>query len=304
MTDGTYSLRQATELDTEFLEDMLVAAAEWNPSRPALGRERTLADPHLARYIEGWPRPGDIGTVAVDAEHTCIGAAWLRFFDADCPGYGFVSPDVPELAMGVLEPWRARGIGRAMLADVVRRASERGIGRISLSVERANPAQRLYESAGFTAVASGPQSDTMVSKLRSDSLWPEHLDVGAVRFARPTAKYDEVLKFYRDIVGLPVIAQWRDHSGYDGVVFGLPGRSVHMELLQFGDAPRIPEPHPENQLVLYLSGPDALAKARDRFTDHGQVPVAAANPYWTAHGAVLYEDPDGWLVVLVPRAFT
>ncbi|MBX7554110.1 MULTISPECIES: VOC family protein [Streptomyces] len=133
--------------------------------------------------------------------------------------------------------------------------------------------------------------------------WPSHLDVGAVRFARPTAKYDEVLVFYRDVLGLPVLAQWRGHQGYDGVVLGLPGTPVHMELLQHGDPPRIPEPHPENQLVLYLRGPEAVAVATRRLTDFGYSPVPAANPYWPEHSAVLFEDPDGWQVVLAPWVF-
>lgn len=42
------------------------------------------------------------------------------------------------------------------------------------------------------------------------AVWPEHLVVGAVRFARPAARYDEVFAFYRDGLGLPVLAQWRD----------------------------------------------------------------------------------------------
>ncbi|MGW1588245.1 VOC family protein [Streptomyces sp. NPDC002386] len=133
--------------------------------------------------------------------------------------------------------------------------------------------------------------------------WPGHLDVGAVRFARPTAHYDDVVVFYRGVLGLPVLAQWRGHAGYDGIVLGLPGTPVHMELLQHGDPPRIPEPHPENQLVLYLRGPGAVAAAARRLTGHGHSPVPAANPYWTERGAVLFEDPDGWQVVLAPWVF-
>ncbi|MEU9478008.1 VOC family protein [Streptomyces sp. NPDC048191] len=133
--------------------------------------------------------------------------------------------------------------------------------------------------------------------------WPSHLDVGAVRFARPTAKYDDVLAFYRDVLGLPVLAQWRGHQGYDGIVLGLPGTPVHMELLQHGEPPRIPEPHPENQLVLYLRGPEAVAVAARRLADHGHDPVPSANPYWPEHGALAFEDPDGWLVVLAPWVF-
>ncbi|MEJ1202898.1 MULTISPECIES: VOC family protein [unclassified Streptomyces] len=133
--------------------------------------------------------------------------------------------------------------------------------------------------------------------------WPSHLDVGAVRFARPTAKYDEVIVFYRDVLGLPVLAEWRGHRGYDGVVLGLPGTPVHMELLQHGDPPRVPEPDPENQLVLYLRGGEAVAAAARRLAEHGHHPVPPVNPYWKDHGAVLFEDPDGWQVVLAPWVF-
>jgi hypothetical protein len=109
--------------------------------------------------------------------------------------------------------------------------------------------------------------------------------------------------FYRDALGLPILAQWRDHDGYDGVVFGLPGTPVHMELTQHGTPPLIPEPHPENQLVLYLRGSEALRAAVEHLEAHGHRPVTAANPYWPAHGAVLFTDPDGWLVVLAPWIF-
>ncbi|MEE1928468.1 VOC family protein [Streptomyces sp. TRM 70351] len=133
--------------------------------------------------------------------------------------------------------------------------------------------------------------------------WPGHLDAGAVRFARPTARYDAVLHFYRDDLGLPLLGAWRGHAGYDGALFGLPGAPVHLEITQHGSPPRVPEPHPENQLVLYLRGPAAVAAATDRLTARGHTPVAAANPYWPERGAVLFSDPDGWLVVLAPWVF-
>ncbi|MQS08490.1 VOC family protein [Streptomyces sp. IF17] len=132
---------------------------------------------------------------------------------------------------------------------------------------------------------------------------PSHPDIGAVRFARPTAAYDEVLVFYRDALGLPVLAEWRGKRGYDGVVLGLPGTPVQMELLQHGDPPRIPEPHPENQLVLYLRGPEAVITTTRRLADHGHTPVPAANPYWSERGAPVFRDPDGWSVVLAPWVF-
>ncbi|MGC4990514.1 VOC family protein [Nocardia salmonicida] len=134
-------------------------------------------------------------------------------------------------------------------------------------------------------------------------VWAEYLSVGAVRFARPTARLDDVIAFYRDDLGLAVLAQWYDHDGYDGVVFGLPGAGVQLEITQHGAPPVIPPPHPENQLVLYLPGEQALRAVVDRLAGRGHQPVAPANPYWARGGAALFADPDGWLVVLMPQVF-
>ncbi|KAB8194783.1 VOC family protein [Nonomuraea phyllanthi] len=133
--------------------------------------------------------------------------------------------------------------------------------------------------------------------------WPEFLPVGAVRFARPTARFEDCLVFYRDVLELPVIASWRGHDGYDGAVFGLPGTPVHLELTQHGEAPRIPSPSTENQLVLYLSGPDAVAGVVERLSGMGLRPADLDNAYWAARGAVAFADPDGWMVVLAPWVF-
>jgi len=73
--------------------------------------------------------------------------------------------------------------------------------------------------------------------------------------------------------------------------------------LGLGHGLPIPEAHPENQLVLYLRGPEALAAAVARLTSQGHSPVPPANPYREQHGAVLFEDPDGWVVVLAPWVF-
>jgi GNAT superfamily N-acetyltransferase len=130
-----------------------------------------LSDPATAHYIAGWPRATDLGVIAEAGRAGAgiarpAGAAWLRFFPAADPGYGFVAADVPELTIGVAAPWRGRGAGRALLRAVTDRARAAGIARISLSVERENFARALYLSEGFAVTdASDPHSDTMVKDL-------------------------------------------------------------------------------------------------------------------------------------------
>jgi GNAT superfamily N-acetyltransferase len=162
---SSWSIRRATAEDREFLAAMLVEAVNWSPEWKPKSRRRVLSDIRTAHYIAGWPRDTDLGVIA-EAGSQPAGAAWVRFFPADDPGYGFVSPDVPELTIAVAARWRGRGIGRALLRAIAVLAEEAGIRRISLSVERKNFARSLYLSEGYAvADATHPQADTMVKNL-------------------------------------------------------------------------------------------------------------------------------------------
>ena len=119
-----------------------------------------------------------------------------------------------------------------------------------------------------------------------------------VRFARHTDRLDEVVRFYRDGLGLREIGSFRDHDGYDGVFLDLPGTESHLEFTTGGEHDA-PAPHPESLLVLYLGSADAVRQARERV---GATPVEPANPYWAENGVTL-ADPDGFRVVLVPTAW-
>jgi GNAT superfamily N-acetyltransferase len=160
-----YTIRLATADDAGFLRDMLVEAVNWSAQWRPKSREHILAAASTAHYVAGWPRDTDLGVVA-EADGQPVGAAWIRFLPQTDPGYGFVADGVPELTIGVAAAWRGRGVGRALLRALASQARARGIGRISLSVERENHAQRLYLSEGFRIVdSSDAQSDTMIKEL-------------------------------------------------------------------------------------------------------------------------------------------
>ncbi|KAA6210441.1 GNAT family N-acetyltransferase [Streptomyces filamentosus] len=159
-------IRPAGAPDSGLLLRVLLEAYNWNGEERFTAAE-LAADPYAARYLDGWPRPGDFGVVAEDDDGEPVGAAWARTLTADAPGHGFVAPDVPELTIGVLPGHRGRGTGRTLLEALVRAAAARPgpVARLSLSVEDGNPAVRLYVSLGFTAVGRDGGSDTMVLEL-------------------------------------------------------------------------------------------------------------------------------------------
>jgi ribosomal protein S18 acetylase RimI-like enzyme len=162
--NADFAVRPATGDDIELLIAMLIEAVNWEPGRD-LSRERILANPALAHYVTAWPRPGEHGAVACAPDGQPAGACWLRFFTADDPGYGFVAPNVPELSIGVVRRYRGSGVGRTLLREVAEQARDRGTSHISLSVERANVAKRLYVREDFVTVDSGPDADVMIKNL-------------------------------------------------------------------------------------------------------------------------------------------
>jgi catechol 2,3-dioxygenase-like lactoylglutathione lyase family enzyme len=119
-----------------------------------------------------------------------------------------------------------------------------------------------------------------------------------LRVARHSSQLEEVVRFYRDGLGLPEIGRFENHAGYDGVFLAVPGTDAHLEFTSGGQHPP-PAPNPESLLVLYLGSGDAVAAARERVAAE---PVAPANPYWRRHGVTL-SDPDGFYVVLVPTSW-
>lgn len=131
-------------------------------------------------------------------------------------------------------------------------------------------------------------------------VWPAQLRVRQVRVARPTDRLEEVVRFYRDGLGLPEIDRFEGHDGYSGVMLGLPGAGHHLEFTTHVDGSPGAAPSGENLLVLYLGSPSERDLVVNRLRDLGHEPVAAENPFWQRAGAATVEDPDGWRVVLAP----
>jgi catechol 2,3-dioxygenase-like lactoylglutathione lyase family enzyme len=133
------------------------------------------------------------------------------------------------------------------------------------------------------------------------AVWADHLPIVQVRFARPTNSLELVVSFYRECLGLNELYRFENHAGYDGVMLGLPGTRSHLEFTEHADVDATAATK-GNLLVLYVGSPAALLPIEERFAAAGYSPVEAENPYWTTVGAVTFEDPDGWRLVLVPEA--
>ncbi|NUP28073.1 MAG: VOC family protein [Nocardia sp.] len=137
--------------------------------------------------------------------------------------------------------------------------------------------------------------------MTTETDWPANLGVAQVRFARPTDRLDDVIRFYVEGLGLRELHRFDNHAGYDGVMLGLPGTGYHLEFTTHADGSPGDAPTKENLLVLYFESAERMFETVERLGEFGAEPVPTENPYWAAHGAIAFPDPDGWQVVLVPR---
>lgn len=140
----------------------------------------------------------------------------------------------------------------------------------------------------------------MVAMTHPQAAWPPQLaSIGALRIARRSAHFDETVRFYCDLVGLPLCAAFEGSFGSTGAIFGLPRSTLTFEIVKATE-PVAVDSH--EQLCLYFPDTAAQQRATARLTESGAEPVVS-QPYWAATGAVTYRDPDGREVVFAPFVF-
>jgi ribosomal protein S18 acetylase RimI-like enzyme len=155
--------RPATPQDERFLQEMLYLALFVPPGEPPFPRSILETDV-LRRYVDGFGAPGtaDRGVIAETTDGEPIGAAWVRVLP-ERTGYGYVGDGIPELSIAVVEGHRGRGVGSALLTELLS-SIDRSFAAVSLSVDAANPALALYERFGFTRVGAGDDPSIVMVK--------------------------------------------------------------------------------------------------------------------------------------------
>ena len=128
------------------------------PEGVAVPHEDVVDLPELSVYIDGFGSSDDDICFVVDVGGVVAGAVWCRIMH----DYGHVDDMTPSLAMSLLKAYRNRGIGTMMLQRMISELAVRGYERVSLSVQKANYAVRLYRKVGFEVVGDNGDELLMV----------------------------------------------------------------------------------------------------------------------------------------------
>lgn len=157
-------VRVGGSCDAATVERCVYLALAWHPERTLPEMSVVLSHPEVARYHAGWGRRGDVVVIAATSDGP-VGSAFARLFSHDERGHGFVDERTPEMGVAVEPEHRGRGIGTALLERLHDELRSEGWAAVSLSVELANPAQRLYERLGYVEVGQRDDAAIMVLEL-------------------------------------------------------------------------------------------------------------------------------------------
>ncbi|MFK3937396.1 VOC family protein [Alkalihalobacillus sp. NPDC078783] len=124
------------------------------------------------------------------------------------------------------------------------------------------------------------------------------MNAAQIRIARPTDQLERVTEFYEKGLGLTRVGSFQKHSGYNGVMYGLPDTAYHLEFTQHIDGSPCPAPTKDNLIVFYVPEYEEIKQVTERLNELGYGEVEPENPYWRELGITI-EDPDGWRIVLM-----
>lgn len=160
-----FSIRDMRRDEYPLLETFLYEAIFQKGCASPLPRT-IVHEAELSRYFEGFGGAHDRCLVA-ECDRIVVGAVWVRLFTEEAPGFGFVDAMTPELSISLLGAYRNRGIGTDLVQTMLRTLREKRYLQVSLSVQRENPAIRLYRRVGFSVVRECGDDCIMLYRLAS-----------------------------------------------------------------------------------------------------------------------------------------
>ena len=79
--------------------------------------------------------------------------------------YGHVDDETPSCAVSLYNEYRGQGIGSQLMMKMLDLLRQQSYKKVSLSVQKANYAVKMYEKAGFKTVDENEKEYIMAAEL-------------------------------------------------------------------------------------------------------------------------------------------
>ena len=120
-----------------------------------------ITSPELQLYVEHFGESEDDHGLVAEVDGNIVGAVWVRIMN----DYGHIDAETPSLAISLYKEYRGLGIGTAMMKEILALLKAQEYKQVSLSVQKANYAAKLYQKVGFKIVRENEEEYIMVNYL-------------------------------------------------------------------------------------------------------------------------------------------
>ena len=151
-----YYIRPIQPIETPLLKDFLYEAI-FIPEGVAAPPRSILDDENLQVYIRDFGQMPDDRCLVAEVGDKIVGAIWSRIMN----DYGHIADDVPSIAISLYKEYRNLGIGTDLLRQMLELLKADGYKSVSLSVQKANYAMRMYQKAGFHIISDDAEEAIM-----------------------------------------------------------------------------------------------------------------------------------------------
>lgn len=142
-----YTIRKMTAQEYPLLDDFLYEAI-FVPEGVEPPSKSIITAPELQIYVKDFGTSKDDFSLVAEVENKIIGAVWVRIMN----DYGHIDDKTPSLAISLYKKYRGQGIGSSLIKEMLSLLQAHGYKRVSLSVQKANYAAKLYQKIGFRII--------------------------------------------------------------------------------------------------------------------------------------------------------
>ena len=151
-----YQIRPLKKAETPLLRDFLYNAI-FIPEGITAPPMEIVDDESLQVYIRDFGKLSDDRCLVAVVDNKVVGAIWSRIMN----DYGHIDDHTPSIAISLYKEHRNKGIGTELLKQMLDLLRKEGYKSVSLSVQKANYAMRMYRKAGFKIISEDAEEAKM-----------------------------------------------------------------------------------------------------------------------------------------------
>ena len=155
-----YTIREIKSTEYSLLNDFLYEAI-FVPDGTEAPPKSIINSPELQVYVADFGTQKHDKALLAEVDGQAVGSVWVRIMN----DYGHIDDKTPSLAISLYKEYRRLGIGTALMQKMLDILKNIGYEQVSLSVQKANYAAKMYRKLGFEIVIDKEEEYIMVKYL-------------------------------------------------------------------------------------------------------------------------------------------